>query len=412
MALSSQLGLCSIARFEGFLVRVAYVGPFGCSSSQANTLRVSGLARSLDLLHVEVLIGSAERKAPITYDNSLFPGMAVTCLDEFARDDWPKWRRVFRGFDMGAQTARWIAELRPAPDVVILYGTPYGYLRRLLPQLKKQGIPLVLDVVEWYERSHMPGGKYGPFALANEHSMRSLAKRADGIIVISRFLDEYFSSFKMPVMRVPPLFATPDQLRPKQNRAQDGRTHFVYAGSPGAKDEIGLVLQAFFAASKNGIQSFLHLVGLSPEFVRSALSLHASPDDVVRFGASYKAYGRVENAVSRLIVSKCDFSILLRPDLRYSRAGFPSKVGESLSLGTPMMANLSSNLDEVLVDGGNALVVQHLSSEAVLKQIKRAAEFGDAEICSMKQAALETGADYFSMEKHGERLAAFLRSVM
>lgn len=393
-------------------MRVAYVGPFGYSLSQANSIRVSGVARSLALQGVEVLIGSAERINSLPQTHSSFPGISVTCLDEFAEDNWPKWQRVFRGFDMGARTARWIGGLNPAPDVVILYGTPYGYLRRLIPLLKRKGIPLVLDVVEWYERSHLPGGKYGPFALANEHCMRSLAKRANGIIAISRFLDNYFSAFNLPVTRVPPLFAISDQIRPPQYRDRDSRTHFVYAGTPGAKDEMTLVLQAFFEASKSGIPVFLHLVGLNDDYIRTAVSQYASLEDATKFRDSYKAYGRVENEVARLIVSQCDFSILLRPDLRYSRAGFPSKVGESLSLGTPMMANLSSNLDEIFVNGVNSLTVQGLTIEAVLQEIRRAAELTDSDISSMKKAALDTGTEVFSIESYGERLVAFLRSVM
>lgn len=393
-------------------MRVAYVGPFAYSSSQANSLRVAGIARSLALQGVEVLIGSAERELSPAYAHSSFPGISVSCLDEFARDDWPKWRRVYRGFDMGARTAQWIASLSPAPDAVILYGTPYGYLRRLLPLLRKLGIPLVLDVVEWYERSHMPGGKYGPFALANEHSMRALAKRAEGVMAISRFLENYFRGFGMPVMRVPPLFPTPDQKRPEQFRTMDGRTHFVYAGTPGAKDEMSLVLAAFLAASENGVPVFLHLVGLDDSYVDSGLKHHGTAEGIEKFKAAYKAYGRVQNEVSRSIVSKCDFSILLRPDLQYSRAGFPSKVGESLSLGTPMMANISSNLDEVLTDGANALIVPALSSEAVLRQIERAAELSDSEISVIKQAAFNTGAETFSIEMYGEKLATFLWSML
>ncbi|AOS82751.1 hypothetical protein BIU88_00445 [Chlorobaculum limnaeum] len=50
----------------------------------------------------------------------------------------------------------------------------------------------ISDVVEWYEPSHMFMGRYGPFALDSEFRMRYLNKMADGVIVISEYLKEYY----------------------------------------------------------------------------------------------------------------------------------------------------------------------------------------------------------------------------
>ena len=37
-----------------------------------------------------------------------------------------------------------------------------GYLLRLLPFCRKSRIPLFMDVMEWFDPDHFPGGKFGP----------------------------------------------------------------------------------------------------------------------------------------------------------------------------------------------------------------------------------------------------------
>lgn len=391
-------------------MRVAYVGPFWYSLSHANSLRVAGVSAALASKGIDVEIGSAEKRCSSGAGGG-GAGVSVSCLDEFADPSWPKWRRVLRGFDMGDKTARWIDHMSPRLDCVILYGTPFGYLRRLIPLLKARRVPLVLDVVEWYEPSHMPGGKYGPFALANEYSMRVLAKQAAGVIAISRYLERYFLDLGLPTIRIPPLFSESNKERPLQFRDGDDKTHFVYAGSPGVKDEMRLVMKAFLVAAKRGMPIRLHLVGLSQGYVSDVLREHYSEHDIQLLRSHCVFYGRVENSVSRSIVSSCDFSLLLRPDLRYSRAGFPSKVGESLTLGTPMVANLSSNLDEVLIDGRNSLVVDRLDVDSVFRQIERATGVTESDLAKMKDAARCTAGVYFSPEIYGENLKNYLEGL-
>ena len=51
------------------------------------------------------------------------------------------------------------------------------------------------------------------------------------------------------------------------------------------------------------------------------------------------------------------FDVLLRySDLRYTKAGFPTKVVESLASATPVITNITSDLEMYLKDGENSVI--------------------------------------------------------
>lgn len=391
-------------------MRIAYVGPFSFPASHANSLRVSGIAHALALGGAEVLIGSADYETlPFKFE-SVPGGISVYPLGEFPQESWPRWQRVLRGVDAGRKTARWIESLSPRPDAILVYGTPFGYLRRLLPLAKKMRVPLLLDVVEWYDPAHMPGGKFGPVSLAFEYSMRCLATKADGALVISRYLETYFNAEHIPTLRVPPLFSFTD-CRPEQFREIDGGLHLCYAGTPGKKDKLETILQAMTALTGISKRVELHLVGVDNKDLIALMDGCGLKIPPVDAKVKITAYGRVDNTTAKSIVSSCDFTVLLRDQLRYSLAGFPSKVAESLMLGTPVIANLSSNLDEVFVNGRNSILLENPDAASLVGAINQAVNIDCDDLAAMKGHSRVDGARLFDLKNYAESLNGFIGQI-
>ena len=68
------------------------------------------------------------------------------------------------------------------------------------------------------------------------------------------------------------------------------------------------------------------------------------------------------------IVKESTWSIILRDDNAVVKAGFPTKLVESISCGTPVIANSFSNVLEYL-DERNSLIVNDLSYfSAIIKE--------------------------------------------
>lgn len=336
----------------GRALHVAYVGPVDFPSSSAPAQRMMGVIQALNAAGDRVSVGSAGYQK----SDAVMPAdvrVDVSALGELPDPTWTKRRRVFRGLMWGAATRKWIQQLDPAPDVILVYGAALGYLARLIPLARRRSIPLVIDATEWYEPSHLPGGKWGPFALANSLSMRKVARMADGIIAISSFLDRYFAERGVATIRVPPLFALQDNPRTDLGEPP---LSLCYVGSPGLKD-------------RRTLQNLVRLpgvLGTGPDQLRidivgvdaaAAKVLLGDNDTAAIQHVCVTFHGLVTSCDARRVVAASSFSVLQRGGDRYARAGYPSKVPESLLLGTPVMANLTSDLSEVLVDGENSVIL-------------------------------------------------------
>lgn len=327
-------------------------------------------------------------------------GVRITRIPEYLDGFLAKTSSGLRDLFLGDVTTQWLERSGIRPDVVILYGTHLGYLLRLAKFCRAHGARLFLDVVEWYQPSHLPGGALGPFTIANELSMRVFARRADGIFAISRYLESHFGRSGLPVLRVPPLFNL------KSGHAQlfrvvDRQLHVCYAGTPGRKELLAELFAGLKEAVKAGARIQMHMVGMTAE----AAKAQGLPVD--ELGAAVRFHGRVPNDEAVSIVSACDFMVLLRPDQRFSRAGFPSKVVESLSCGTPVITNLTSDLSDYLKDGENSIIVHGTTPDLVSESIQRAARLDEESLEAMRRSALASSSA-FRPETYADRIGDFI----
>lgn len=377
-------------------MNIVYAGPFFYPSSQANSLRVRGMIEALLAAGHEVHVVCLGDESADEQVN----GIRVTRIPEYGEGVLSRLGNGVRGLCLGDMTTRWLEQNDIRPDAVILYGTHSGYLLRLGKYCRHRGVKFFLDVVEWYQPSHLPGGALGPFAISNELSMRVFARRADGIFAISSYLESHFTKLGLPALRVPPLF---NEVRGQALlfRLADGKLHVCYAGTSGRKELFAELFAGLKDAEDAGASIQMHVVGMTAE----AAKAHGLP--VKELGATVRFHGQVPNQEAVSIVSACDFMLLLRPDQRFSRAGFPSKVVESLCCGTPIITNSTSDLSDYLRDGENAIIVPGIASHLVSESIQRAARLDDESLNAMRRSALASSAA-FRPEAHAARIGDFI----
>ena len=150
--------------------------------------------------------------------------------------------------------------------------------------------------------------------------------------------------------------------------------------------------------------------------------LGSKPDDIQRRPALWQTITRAPEGTFRFhglvpvdqvlpITASADFGVLLRDHAKWAEACFPSKVTEFQALGVPMMCNLTSNLDEVLQDGRNALIVPEATVESFMKTVKRALKLSGTDLQRMKRNSLERAANWYDYRVYGETLGQFIRSM-
>lgn len=352
------------------VLHVAYVGPIDYPSSTAPAQRMAGIIQALKFMGHNVSVGSGSRpKAGELYRDS--DGVVVHSLGELPDERWSKATRVVRGLTWGRLTYDWIQRLEPKPDIILVYGTPLGYLVRLNLLAHKMGVPLVIDATEWYQSSHLPGGVLGPFSLANALSMRFVARKAQGVIAISSFLQDHFAGQGVRTVRVPPLFSISPQA--KQTSLPVVPLKLCYVGSPGNKDLATIKnlvrLPRVLGVAADRLR--INIVGLDERWAAAALKGKFEADIAA---SSLVFHGRLPSDQARQVILDSHFSVLQRGDERYAKAGFPSKVPESLILGTPVMTNLTSDLAEFLVPGKNAVLLDDSTLESLMAAVARSLE--------------------------------------
>jgi glycosyltransferase involved in cell wall biosynthesis len=275
--------------------------------------------------------------------------------------------RRLKGFiGLGHRTLEWI-EKRPRFDVVVAYNPPALFAARLLEMCRTRNTVAVLDSTEWFDGSHLPGGRIGPAAFENWCRMRVVYPRFHNVICISTMLERYFAGRN--VVRVPPLRANLLEEVPITKPDFSEGVRLVYAGQAGKKDRLAIVLAALPAISSAlGLPVRLSLAGMEHAELYALLKGEGLDTEVP---ASVDCLGRISRQAVGALYGESHFSLLFRSNRRYALAGFPTKAVESWGHGCPIICNPIGDLARIATDGRHVLFVEERDLETRLPEILR-----------------------------------------
>lgn len=263
--------------------------------------------------------------------------------------------------------------LESQPNYVVLYNFPAIASLKILKTCHKHKIKVFADLTEWESTR---GNSVREFIrlLDINLRMRFCTKKMDGVIAISRFLYNKYAKFTKCIL-VPPLV---DLDNPKWNRERDltsnNNIQLVYAGNAGMgnKDKLNLIISEV----KHFPSIKMTVVGMSQSQYEQGYNTKVDSTNVVFLG-------RVSHTKAVKAVCEADFQLLIRDNTLKCKAGFPTKFVESMSCCTPIIATLTSNLDDYLVDGVNGFVVDE---KQTLNQVfARIISLNKREIIDMKK---------------------------
>jgi glycosyltransferase involved in cell wall biosynthesis len=385
---------------------IAYVGPFQFPDGGAGARRVLGISMSLMDSGYDVMIGSGQKSS----DKKLkISGLSITSLNELPDNQATLFRKGIRQLTWGGNTIAWLDGLSHRPDVIVLAGGYTPYSKKLLSFCRHYKIPLIIDVVEWFQPSHLPGGFWGPFHLNIELAMRWYHVRARNIIPISRYLENYYCRKGCRTIRIPPtLDVKTTSARLDFNSGMEPLI-LAYTGVPGKKDLLNNVVEALLQVDPEGHHVRLVVAGPKPEELLRFPVLR-------RFRSSslpgcVKALGHLTHEEALNVVREADFSVLLRPRLKYAQAGFPTKVPESLAVGTPVICNITSDLGDYIHDGREGLICRNESVAACMETIERAIRLKSDQKESMRRAARSQAECSFDFRNYSKALDRFIQEA-
>lgn len=229
--------------------------------------------------------------------------------------------------------------------------------------------------------------------------------RIRNLIVVSSLLERRFEGRGRHMMRI----ASPLDVRntPCVDRTPPDRLILVYAGMAGKKDLLVQFLYALaeLTTSERRRVEF-RLLGPSRDDLLTLLG--SSAGLLEQLDGTVKPMGRIPRNQVIEALQEAHFSVLLRPDLQYANAGFPSKVTESLSVGTPVLLNFTSDLAHYLKDEKAALRIMDCSVEEVTKTIRRALSLSPEELKRLRFGARMTAEQNFDYRLYLDSFATYL----
>lgn len=264
------------------------------------------------------------------------------------------------------------------PDYVVLYNFPAIASLRVVNICHKNGIRVIHDLTEWEaNRGWTPGAIIRKVDV--NMRMRYCMKRMDGVIAISRFLYDYYSS-KVKTILVPPTVDLEDsKWNRKRNLIANRPITLVYAGSPGVgvKDRLDLIVDEV----RNYQNMSLVVVGIKEEQFYASFNRQREVLTNVEFK------GRLPHIEAVKAVCDADFQMLIRDHNRKNDAGFPTKLVESMACGTPVIATVFSNIADYIKDGVNGYLID--GKTTIGDVFKSVSALSSEEIISMKQNCID-----------------------
>lgn len=189
---------------------------------------------------------------------------------------------------------------------------------------------------------------------ANDRKIKML-KQLDGLFVISKSLKQYYSEQGIPAERIHVINMFVDTGRFNVEKTVSKEQYVAYCGVVTyGKDGVDILLKAFSLFYKNHRDFKLMIIGRG-----------ANNDEITRLKNLLSDLGISERVILTGQVSPHEMPKLLmnasilalaRPDSLQNRNGFPTKLGEYLATGNPVVVTAVGEIPLFLKDRVNAIL--------------------------------------------------------
>lgn len=291
-------------------------------------------------------------------------------------------------------------------DCVLFVNGSCQTVHALINYQEKNNCVLLHDSVEWYSPEEFKYGKMARAYRNKNYLNQQLIDEHFRVIAISKYLEKHFCDRGLRTKRIPVILDIQSINFCKD--IDNSVVTFLYAGSPGKKDYLSEIVTAFSKLSiKERNKCKLNIIGVTKEQLSSSCGVDKAVIDTM--GDCLSCFGRVKHDEVLRELGRADFTVLLRPsELRYAKAGFPTKFVESLATGTPVICNLSSDLNEYLLDEINGIICDSCSAEAMVKCIRRAIALSAEKRIDMYSQSRMSAEKYFDFRLYADVMEEIL----
>ncbi len=232
-------------------------------------------------------------------------------------------------------------------------------------------------------------------------------KMYNDIIVISDYLKNFYQGIfpKNHIFQIP-ILVDMERFHNDIETGNDNKKVITYVG--------------FMGDNKDGIENLIeaiHLITKKEETVQLQLIGSAPKSDMLRLKNKVKRLG-LENTISFLgpkttneipfLLAKSDFLVLARPNNNQAKGGFPTKLGEYLASGKPVVITTTGEISKYLIDYESAYLTEPDKPTSFAEKLIFALNDQNAEKIGKNGRAIAN--KYFNYKLYGEKLIEIIRN--
>ena len=297
-------------------------------------------------------------------------------------------------------------------DAIMLSNVYYDYSKEFLKYAHKVGAKIIVNAVEWYDKSSLTfkgiGGKIK--FIKNRIALKRIFVKMGNILAISSLLANYYVKKDCVTAVIPTIIDNREYSAVSLGQKEfNDKINISYAGDPGKKDYVMNAIYALEDLSEQEVERIsLNFYGVSNDkLIKNGIN----PAVLEKYKNIVVCHGRIPYELVKERIASADFTVLLRPNKRYANAGFPTKVGESMACGTPVIANITSDLAEYVIDGETGLICTDESPKSCAETFRRALALTKEQREKMREKTLYMAKTAFDYSAYKTEVEEFLSKL-
>lgn len=264
-----------------------------------------------------------------------------------------------------------------------------------------------VEQCEWLDVSSYKFGYLDLRRLRTSQLRKNGFYHPNGIVSISRLLDEYYKSKNVRSVRIPTILDI-QNTDCHEWKKQDHKIHVVFAGTLGTKEQMTPIIGALASNIEFRERIQFDIYGPTKNMVLKNMGKDAGFFN--KAGSSVVLHGRIPQDQVPAVYKQADYLIFVRPSRQSSNAGFPTKLAESMSVGTPVITNNTGDIGLYLNDGINGFLLPENTVEAVVSCFERIISLDGNMYAHLRKEARKTAEQYFDYRVYSDILVDFCRS--
>lgn len=366
---------------------------FPCGDSTAN--RIYGLSKSFEAIEIKPIVTTIAEK------EGNYNGIEYISL--YPRKMGRVKKKLYR-----ISIKNFFDNYAHMDEIEYIYMTYRSFNLINYMYLRKKRKKIIVDATEWYSPSQFRFGVFNPKYIKYIFRIKHLMKKCN-VICVSQFFKDYYHHGNS--ILIPPQIDKKEfEIYNKMKCNNNEKITIFYGGYIPKKDYIGLFIKSVITDKWFSERFDFTIAGMTKKELKRNINYKKLKLNEQNEFDKINFLGKIPRDILLKKIHDSNFTILLRPIKRYSIAGFPSKVPESLACSTPLICNYSSDLKEYLIDGYNSIIIRELNKEEIINTLKKVEKMSKEDLLSMKKNAY-ISSNGFSYEYICNKLTKFIEDL-